>query len=51
MENNEYLRFFKMAGIAPREGNIICSLLTEPTLEKLIDLGLVGKAVNAVLRD
>ena len=51
MENNEYLRFFKMAGIAPREGNIICSLLTEPTLDKLIQVGLDGKAVKPVLRE
>ena len=51
MENNEYLRFFKMAGSAPREGNIIYSLLTEPTLDKLIQVGLDGKAVKPVLRE
>ena len=51
MEHSEYLSFFKMAGIAPREGNIICSLLTEPTLDKLIQVGLDGKAVKPVLRE
>lgn len=51
MENNEYLRFFKMAGIAPREGNILCSLLTEPTLDKLTQVGFDGKAVKPVLQE
>lgn len=40
-----------MAGIAHREGNIICSLLTELTLDKLTQVGFDGKAVKPILQE
>lgn len=35
MENFEYLMAFKMAGIAPHDGNKICSILSTQTLNRL----------------
>lgn len=51
MENFKYLRVFKMAGIDPCEGNIICSLLAESTLNKLTKVGFDRRAIKPVLQE
>ena len=51
MENLKYLRVFKMAGITPYEGEIICSLLSESTLDKLTRVGFKRNAIKPVIQE
>ena len=51
MENFKYLRVFKMAGIAPYEGNEICSRVTKSTLDRLTRVGFDRRAVKPVLQE
>lgn len=40
-----------MAGIAPHEGNIICSLLSESMLDRLTKIGFDRRAIRPVLQE
>lgn len=51
MDNFKYLRVFKMAGIDLYEGNIICSLLSESTLDRLTKEGFDIRAIEPVLKE
>lgn len=51
VENFKYLSVFRMAGIDLYYGNIICSLLSESTLDRLTKKGFDRRAIRPVLRE
>lgn len=51
LKNIKYLRVFKIAGIAPYDGEVVCSLLSESTLDKLTRVGFHRGAIKPVLQE